>query len=286
MLLEAREKHNFRYQDGYDGIASDDLLTLLRITQETTWSLEEELSRRRDPDFIISDKVKSCIGKLLSGIDTLHVTQRLDDTSKQVSAAVKALKGDSTEPKTTTYRQFLEDVRKQCSPGAVMLCAWAIGKGRIVGLKKQERIKLLRYLEQHIDLFTHPILDEVATSSRIGTTAGGPLGTASTVHPLPVERRKPLFLFLFQSPPNIHAEIEYKYSEADVDMLSLLGHDLFSALKTSKQWKWELQTGHLHKTTDCITGLIPRTRGDIALHLLLGFEEGSKIIEGLRMAAI
>lgn len=194
VLLETRAKHSFRYEDGYDGVASDDLLTLLRITREATLSLEEELSRRRNFELDVSDKVKSCIRKLRSSIDTLNVTERFEDPSKQLPAAIKALKGDSTERKTTTYKQFLEDVQKQCSPGAVVLCAWAIGKGGIVGLKKTERIELLRYLKRHVSQFKHPTLDEVASGSRIGTTAGNPIGTASTIHPLPVERRKPLLL--------------------------------------------------------------------------------------------
>ena len=47
---------------------------------------------------------------------------------------------------------------------------------------------------------------------------------------------------------------------------------------------WERQTGG--STTDCINGLSPKYRGDITLHILMGFKEGTEFMEKLQMQAV
>lgn len=83
------------------------------------------------------------------------------------------------------------------------------------------------------------------------------------------------------------AEIEYKYSEASIDaIMQLLGPDLAKAVRASHQYKWERETGRGLTTTDCVTGLSPKNRGDITLQLLVGLVEGTAIIEALEMQAV
>jgi len=67
-------------------------------------------------------------------------------------------------------------------------------------------------------------------------------------------------------------------------MISLLETDLIPAMKSSKQWIWERQTGGL--TTDCISGLSPKNRGDMAFQLLLGFKKGTELMEGLQAQVV
>lgn len=83
----------------------------------------------------------------------------------------------------------------------------------------------------------------------------------------------------------INTDIEYKYSEASIDAMSVLGTDLAHAVQASYQYKWERRTGGLTKT-DCIQGLTPKNGRDITLQLLLGFDEGTDVMERLQMQVI
>ncbi|KAH1452267.1 hypothetical protein KXW57_003990 [Aspergillus fumigatus] len=61
-----------------------------------------------------------------------------------------------------------------------------------------------------------------------------------------------------------HRQIEYRYSEAPVTSLSILGEDLADAVKSSSQWKWEREVSE-SRVTDCVTALLPKDRNlDIA----------------------
>lgn len=63
---------------------------------------------------------------------------------------------------------------------------------------------------------------------------------------------------------NLNTEIEYRYSEAPVTSLSILGEDLADAVKSSSQWKWEREVSE-SRVTDCVTALLPKDRNlDIA----------------------
>ena len=92
-------------------------------------------------------------------------------------------------------------------------------------------------------------------------------------------------LFQTQFSNIIHAEIEYKYSEASIDAISMLGSDLTHAVQASDQYKWERRTGGSTKT-DCIQGLTPKNGRDITLQLLLGFDEGTEVMERLEMQVV
>jgi hypothetical protein len=84
---------------------------------------------------------------------------------------------------------------------------------------------------------------------------------------------------------NINTEIEYRYSEAPVTSLSVLGEDLADAVKSSSQWRWEHEVSE-SRVTDCVTALIPKDRNlDISINLLVGFEKGTKLIEKLQLVS-
>ena len=73
-------------------------------------------------------------------------------------------------------------------------------------------------------------------------------------------------------------EIEYRYSEAPINLISVLGPTLSEAVKSSRQWAWERSIGGA--ATDCFSALAPKMRGqDISVNLLVGFEKGTQMIE-------
>lgn len=84
---------------------------------------------------------------------------------------------------------------------------------------------------------------------------------------------------------NSGTEIEYRYSEAPITSLSVLGEDLAGAVKSSSQWKWEREVSE-SRVTDCVTALVPKDRNlDISINMLVGFEKGTKLIEKLRLVS-
>lgn len=53
------------------------------------------------------------------------------------------------------------------------------------------------------------------------------------------------------------------------------------AIQRSDQWYWERTVGGTD-TTDCLNALVPKNRGhDISITLLVGHEDGLKLIEEL-----
>lgn len=53
-------------------------------------------------------------------------------------------------------------------------------------------------------------------------------------------------------------------------------------MRSSNQWKWERTIGGL--TTDCLNALAPKNRSqDISINVLVGFEEGTQLIEKLQL---
>jgi len=83
----------------------------------------------------------------------------------------------------------------------------------------------------------------------------------------------------------ITAEIEYRYSEAPIGLISLLGDPISNAVQSSRQWEWERNLG-VGSTTDCLNALVPENRRqDISLNLLVGWEKGTELIERFRLVA-
>ncbi|RSL40191.1 hypothetical protein CEP54_016174 [Fusarium duplospermum] len=279
ITFSTEDKTCFTYQDGYDGVATRELQELLRLGQEMLVSIKAELARRKISVLeTLPTAVKTCVEKLQASMTTLKILQRLDDPANLASSAAETLKNERTDRRERIYKKFLQDLREQCGGGTVVLCSSSLGKRRIVELKNMERISLLGYLKSNRNNFEDTILDDLAVT----------LGITYPMHRSMSEPHEPAHdLDTTRStaqPASIERQIEYKYSEADVDAIPLLGPDLASALQASKQWMWERQTGGL--MTDCISGLSPRNRGDITLQLLLGFREGTEIMERLRMQAI
>ncbi|EFY87395.1 hypothetical protein MAC_06503 [Metarhizium acridum CQMa 102] len=255
LIMRTRGQGDLSPNDDLDGVDTGDLRILLQLARQTTYCIETELAARSALSRLPTS-VRNCIEKMHDTIQKLDVLQRLDDTAGLMSTAAKIMQNEQTGRREKIYKQFLIDIRDHCGPSTTLLCAKSLGKRRIVDLNIRERISLLSYLKNNSKTFQHPVLDGLAL--RLGVTGE---------HQSVVER-----------------QIEYKYSEASIDVISMLGPDLANAVQASNQYKWERQTGG--STTDCIQGLTPRNRGDITLQLLLGFDEGTEVMEELEMQVV
>ncbi|KAH3208789.1 hypothetical protein KXV77_009019 [Aspergillus fumigatus] len=61
----------------------------------------------------------------------------------------------------------------------------------------------------------------------------------------------------------------------------LQGRRLSGAVQNSEQWLWERTVGGTN-TTDCLNALVPKNRGqDISITILVGHEDGLKLIQDL-----
>jgi len=82
---------------------------------------------------------------------------------------------------------------------------------------------------------------------------------------------------------NKNAEIEYRYSEAPIELIAYLGDPIFKAIRSSKQWTWERNLA-MGSKTDCLNVLVPRDRShDISITLLAGWKEGQQLIRLLEL---
>jgi len=80
-------------------------------------------------------------------------------------------------------------------------------------------------------------------------------------------------------------EIEYRYSEAPISQIWLLGERLLEAVQSSHQWKWERDLGGL--ATDCLNALVPKNRSqDISITLVVGHEKGAELIEKFKLSPL
>lgn len=84
----------------------------------------------------------------------------------------------------------------------------------------------------------------------------------------------------------IKIDIQYRYSEAKVDLIPLLKDPIASAVQDSQQWRWERYIGTT-VTTDCMNVLLPRDPGkDMSITFLAGFDEGLSLIKQLSLKLI
>jgi hypothetical protein len=286
LLMTAGGKRDFSYQQGYEEIGTEELQLLLRLARQTVFSLETELTVRSS-DSGLPPSVKNCVDKIQTTLQKLTVLQRVDDTSGLMSTAAKIMRSEQTRRREKIYKQFLIDVRDLCGAGTALLCSKGLGKRRIVDLNSKERVSLLSHLKANDTTFQHPILESYAAKLGITQRINADVTNTSDTPPhADVERRKCMKRFFkSQFADIIHAEIEYKYSEASIHAISMLGSDLAHAVQASYQYKWERRTGGLTKT-DCIQGLTPKNGRDITLQLLLGFREGTEVMERLEMRVV
>ncbi|KAF3763567.1 hypothetical protein M406DRAFT_74156 [Cryphonectria parasitica EP155] len=235
ITLSTKGKASFNFHDGYDDVATQELEELLRLSREMLVSMETELTRR-----------KISVLETLPGPVKTCVLQRLDDPANLATSAAQILKSETTDRRDKIYKRFLQDVLEQCGGGIVVLCSSSLGKRRIVELKNMERISLLGYLKSNRNTFEHAILDDAALT--LGITCAtqcsmsephrpedGLDATLPTANPVSIERREQHGPFGDGSLADSKIEIEYKYSEAHIDAITVLGPDLASALQASKQ---------------------------------------------------
>ncbi|PVH92350.1 hypothetical protein DM02DRAFT_575900 [Periconia macrospinosa] len=81
----------------------------------------------------------------------------------------------------------------------------------------------------------------------------------------------------------LERRIEYRYSEAPIDLISDLGETLTPAMQTSNQWKWERELRG--STTDCLNVLSPKSRNqDISITIVVGFKAGMQLVEQFQLS--
>ena len=87
---------------------------------------------------------------------------RLDKKAARcVELAVSILSNELTGRREKDYRDFLNDVLRQCGPGLALLCAASFGKYNIAEMNKQNRTNLIDYVKSKQAAFGCPQLDSM-----------------------------------------------------------------------------------------------------------------------------
>ncbi|KAI9749789.1 MAG: hypothetical protein M4579_006739 [Chaenotheca gracillima] len=165
ITLHTEAKSGFCYSDGYDGVSDSDVEVLFRLCREAAASLEGELMKRR------LKRIPDQPGDLGKCCQSLHDTSRkviirgrLDGRAlKQVNDAVEILKTSQATLPAKVYREFLQDVIRQCSPDLALLCAASFGRKRLLDLGANGRVDLLAYVKNARHSLDSPALETLTS---------------------------------------------------------------------------------------------------------------------------
>ena len=141
-----------------------ELESLAQKARNATRSLEAELQKRHSttPDTPL-DLINNCEKRLQSCLQHIKIHGRLDRrAAKCVELAVSTLTTEQTGRREKEYRDFLNDILRQCGPGLSLLCAAGFGKYNIVGMNKQARTSLVNYVKSKRASFSCPEVDNMA----------------------------------------------------------------------------------------------------------------------------
>jgi len=165
ITLHTKERPNFLWSDGFEGVTDVELETLLRISRDTLILLEAEFEKRPISKTSSQPSGIDRYGDSLSkGANKIKILERLDDKAAEyVKAAVKILTTPQTVRSFRIYKAFLNDVLRHCGPELVLLCAACLGKPKIASLKEKDRISLLDFVKRKKLLYVSPILGRLAT---------------------------------------------------------------------------------------------------------------------------
>jgi hypothetical protein len=168
LTFHTTSTNGLRISDGCDGLSTDDLETILRLSHEAVNSIERELEKRqidKVPDH--NNGIADCRRRLQQMCRKLVVMGRLEGrATKQVKEGVVALTDPCRDSPSKAYQSFLCDVLHHCHEGTVLLCASSLGKKRVVDIGSSGRVALLAYLKETRD-FDKDVLKRLARDCRI-----------------------------------------------------------------------------------------------------------------------
>ncbi|KAH8691865.1 hypothetical protein BGW36DRAFT_362896 [Talaromyces proteolyticus] len=174
ITLHIQENVSFSWENDYSNVASSDLEGLLLQSRHAVTSLEAELERRQLRRGLGGlSRVDDCWIRLQKQARQIQIRGRLDDKGKkQAKIAVGSLNG-VTEKSANFYREFLQDVLHDCGSEFVILCAAALGKHRVVNLKKDDRISLLGRIKTEMQTIKVSALSVIAKDYQMPSGQAG-----------------------------------------------------------------------------------------------------------------
>jgi hypothetical protein len=119
-------------------------------------------------------QTKGAWDRLISTAENLKVLGSLGDAeARRVKEAVEILNTVPTSPKRKKYKQFLCDVLSKPGPQAVLVCAAGLGQVKVVDMKHNDRVGLVRRIQKGHTALGHPTLQTLAISHHIPNTVNG-----------------------------------------------------------------------------------------------------------------
>lgn len=114
------------------------------------------------------------LGRLLATSSKLNVLGVLSDGEIQrVTEAKNVLTTVQKSDRHKKYKLFLYDVLGDSGPGAVLLCAIALGQARITALKTGDRTNLCRRIQVNQSALSYPAICALSTTYQIPSSVNG-----------------------------------------------------------------------------------------------------------------
>lgn len=144
---------SFGWRDSCTVLSTEMLQALLLESRVVVTSIETEL-RRRNQGPHQNSKLDICRRNLQKTADEIRIRKRLGERGfEQAKSLHGQFTGEQSDRSWKAYREFLEDVARQCGPESALLCHIGLGKHRVTNLKSEDRVNLLQILkDEHVSL--------------------------------------------------------------------------------------------------------------------------------------
>ena len=121
-------------------------------------------------------KTEEAWDRIVEASENLEVLGRLSDAEAQRSSeAVDTLKMVQPSGKPKRYKEFLYDVLFNSSPQYVLLCAVALGQVKVIDMKTNDRVGLIRKIKvnkDNVDI-NHSTIGSLANNYLIPSSVSG-----------------------------------------------------------------------------------------------------------------
>ncbi|KAL9125675.1 MAG: hypothetical protein Q9217_005159 [Psora testacea] len=259
------------------GLSEAELNELLVKCRSITVKLESELNKRQGA--IVagrSDHIEKYKVKIQTDAENLKILRRLGKREvKKVEGAIVVLNAEQGGRDSRVYKEFLEDIIRNCGSGLALLCAASLGKENVVNMNMPARTSILAHVKRNLTSLNSPALDALAAQYKIPT---GSLYNESGTTPERAEKWGHEELA-----SNTTKQIPFSLSHAPYQRLPSMNDELLlGGMVQSRQWCMERSEGQLFSS--CVTILIPINEyQDASINIVIGRYNGLKLQEFLQM---
>ncbi|EDP50769.1 hypothetical protein AFUB_071100 [Aspergillus fumigatus A1163] len=245
---------SFGWRESCTALSAEMLQALLLESRLIVTTIETEL-RRRNQEPHQNSKLDICRRNLQKTANAIRVRKRLGERGVEQAKSLHGLfTGEQSDRFLKTYREFLEDVARQCGPESALLCHIGLGKHRVTNLKSEDRVNLLQILKDEYRSLSSDELKCLAESYHVRQL----MESRPRSLPLIPQKRAWEETQIAAIPP-VAGEREYcLFSFMRRSKIVELPEPFRSGMARSSLWKKEEERGGL-AVTNCLSMYLPET---------------------------